>query len=829
MTYSTQKKAARDLEIPATLSFLPSHYEQEDIHEHYTTETLSPHKAPTLPGLRRPSPNGSQARVLRPVFELRGCVGSHPAGTGHSKANAMNTDVAPELGAPPIFLQSACKYAEFGFHILPICRNSKRPAIDNWTETATTDLQTVSAWWLENPNFNIGCLTGWPSGNIVLDLDPSETVSIEDILRDLDVRLGETLTAKTPSGGLHIYYRLPEGLDVRRRIKIRPGLDIMADKSQVLLPPSSIDGVKYEWHTKKKIQPLPQRLLALLREKPKKEVTGADGGNIPEGQRNNALTIIAGRMRRAGAGEAALLVQLREHNKHCSPPLDDRELQSIAKSVARYETSITFNEVRPLPKSLPAVPEFDLSLLPSVLAPVVAHISESTQAPPDYAAVTYMAVACNLLSRHRAIRPKARDDWTVISNLWGMIIGRPSAMKTPSTKPALQIMDRLEEEAFKDSERARLEYEQQQVLHDGNVRANKDLIKSESKKKSPNVVYLKDYARKITVEKPDPPPIIRHWVSDPTVEALGAILVENPSIFVFRDELRGFLAGLERHGQEAARAFYLEAWGGDRPFSFERIGRGRVRIPRACVSVFGGIQPSPLKSLLKESMDAGRGNDGLIQRFQLAVWPDLSPEFRLVDKPLPAELAMRVAETFGSFSRRPHGLDEQESLAFHRFDPEAQERFNDWYTKLQLRLREGQMPECLEAHLGKFPKLVPALALACELCSHQDGAISSRSLVKAIGWAEYLEAHARRIYSSVMNSEIVAAHALVKKLSILIKRPFTARDLYRKGWSDLTDPLDVQRAAELLVDHGWLGAEEREIKIGRPTTVYWVNPEAMRH
>jgi len=67
------------------------------------------------------------------------------------------------------------------------------------------------------------------------------------------------------------------------------------------------------------------------------------------------------------------------------------------------------------------------------------------------------------------------------------------------------------------------------------------------------------------------------------------------------------------------------------------------------------------------------------------------------------------------------------------------------------------MPECLEAHLGKFPKLVPAIALACELCDHQDGTISGQSLDKAIRWAEYLEAHARRIYSSVMNSEIVAA------------------------------------------------------------------------
>ena len=189
---------------------------------------------------------------------------------------------------------------------------------------------------------------------------------------------------------------------------------------------------------------------------------------------------------------------------------------------------------------------------------------------------------------------------------------------------------------------------------------------------------------------------------------------------------------------------------------------------------------------------------------------------------------MRVTETFKNLARKPNGLDDREPLACHNFDPEAQERFNDWYTKLQLRLRQGQIDECLEAHLGKFPKLVPAIALACELCAHRDGAIRIESLEIAIGWAEYLEAHARRIYASVMNSEVVAAHALAKKLPTLIKEPFTARDVYRKGWTDLTDSLDVQRAVELLLDYGWLWAEEREIKIGRPTKVYLVNPAALK-
>jgi len=40
------------------------------------------------------------------------------------------------------------------------------------------------------------------------------------------------------------------------------------------------------------------------------------------------------------------------------------------------------------------------------------------------------------------------------------------------------------------------------------------------------------------------------------------------------------------------------------------------------MSVLGTIQPGPLGTYLGEALRGGTGNDGLMQRFQLAVWPD---------------------------------------------------------------------------------------------------------------------------------------------------------------------------------------------------------------
>jgi hypothetical protein len=88
---------------------------------------------------------------------------------------------------------------------------------------------------------------------------------------------------------------------------------------------------------------------------------------------------------------------------------------------------------------------------------------------------------------------------------------------------------------------------------------------------------------------------------------------------------------MDRPGHENDRAFYCEAWNGTGAYTYDRIGRGTLHIRAACVSVLGGIQPGPLERYLREVF-GGRGDDGLIQRFQLAVWPDVAGRWRNVDR-----------------------------------------------------------------------------------------------------------------------------------------------------------------------------------------------------
>ena len=113
-----------------------------------------------------------------------------------------------------------------------------------------------------------------------------------------------------------------------------------------------------------------------------------------------------------------------------------------------------------------------------------------------------------------------------------------------------------------------------------------------------------------------------------------------------RDELTGWLSTLERQGREGERAFCLEAWNGDKSFTIDRMGRGSIHVPACCLSILGGIQPGRLRSYLADALEDGPANDGLIQRFQILVWPDVNRDFQQIDRPPDREAEERAAKVF---------------------------------------------------------------------------------------------------------------------------------------------------------------------------------------
>ena len=488
---------------------------------------------------------------------------------------------------------------------------------------------------------------------------------------------------------------------------------------------------------------------------------------------------------------------------------------------------------RPTPEPLPALPDvlpFDYSYLPDALRGYVKDISERMQCPPDFAAVGVMVMMATIIGRKVGIRPKRKDDWTVIPNLWGAVVGNSGVMKSPTLSAALSPLGKLAATAFETFKMQQEGFEAQQEVE----KLLEGLGKGEAKKKLKNDKNA-DVKALLKSDAPCAKPILKRYkTNNASYEALGELLIENPNgLLVEADEIIGLLKQLDAGGQEVARSFYLTAADGDKSYTFDRIMRGKgLHIDALCLSILGGIQPGVLAEYVRQATGGGAGADGLLQRFSLMVYPDISPECRYVDRFPDGELrnsVNRLAERLDNLDPVDIGAetDHYGGVPFLRFDDEAQALFSDWIVELDTRLRSGDEHPAIVSHLSKFRKLIPALALINHLCDSTGGAVTEQSLIRAIAFSEYLESHAQRIYSCATRPDIDAAKTLLKRLaSGRLTSPFKARDIYRASWAGLETPSKAQSAIDLLLEYHHLDEEEVTTG-GRPTSYYHFNSEVI--
>lgn len=473
-------------------------------------------------------------------------------------------------------------------------------------------------------------------------------------------------------------------------------------------------------------------------------------------------------------------------------------------------------EPEPLVESLPDVMQFDLELMPESFRPLVKDVAERMQVPLDFPAVAAIATLAGVTNRRAMIQPKRNDHtWTVVPNLWGGIVAPPGMLKSPvitcMTAPARSI----ESEWRNAHQRAEQGYKTALELHEAKLKAWSAQLQIALKKKTE------------LPGKPEsnlvPPSLRRLITSDATFESLHQVLSENPAgLFVIRDELTGWMAGLERQGREQERSFYLECWSGDATITLDRIGRGNIHVPNACISLFGGIQPAPLQGYLADALRDGPSNDGLMQRFQLLVWPDKPPEPRYIDRKPDTVALERTAEVY----RRIAALEATNPLRL-QFDDEAQALFVQWLPDLDQRIRDDGLSLAMQAHLAKYRSLMPSLALLFALADGHSDCVPLSQAQLACDWCDYLETHANRVYSAQARPEQHAAIALSKRLAKGWKREdgfFTVRDVYRSGWTALDSPEAARGALLVLEEYGWVRRETDAQTTGRPSETYRINP-----
>jgi hypothetical protein len=776
--------------------------------------------------------------------------------------------------------------------LLPVGRDRVPPEKWGPYQTREPTAEEYANWFRRYPDYNAFVITGAINGLFVVDCDTSQAVEYFEKRGH-----GETWTVRTRRG-FHFYFKHPGyRVHNQNRGKIFEHLDIKGDGGYVIAPDSvHPSGFVYTWepgHSPDDIElaEAPSWLLELLKpaaERPArapKPFTGniskyartawdrelQRAASAPAGQRNQTLNdsafslgqlVSGGELNESDVRESLYAIADRWPNADHSRKTIRNGLEAgMQQPCSRSQSSPSYHATNgngrvgvgktkfhefegfpepdeqpgddsdpaPLPSGLPPVPKLDPQLLPEALRPWLEDVADRAQAPLDFPAVGALTSLSSALGRRQGIRPKRHDDWLVVPNTWGVTVGPPGILKSPMLREVVKPLWRLEAAAREQNEQDLERFELQKAA----IEAERARILARAKRSKEKIDEDK-LIQELRELRCEPPIAARYLTNDSTIERLCELLNENPhGLLVFRDELKGFLSMMDRSGHEADREFYLEGWNGNGQYTSDRIGRGRTTVKGLCISILGGITPGPLTSYLSEVF-SGESDDGLIQRFQLAVYPDIVKNWINVDRypDTPAKnRAFAIFERFVSFERIvPQGDDD---VPWLKFDDPAQDFFDDWRAKLERRIRNSDEHPVIIAHLAKYRSLMPSLALIFHLCDADELCpVTLQAAQRAGAWCDdYLEPHARRIYHCVTARVDAMARLLGDKITIgKLPNPFTARHVYRPQWMGLTNHTDVEAALELLEDLGWVRSQRlgQAPQGGRPTIVYHINPKVLK-
>lgn len=226
-------------------------------------------------------------------------------------------------------------------------------------------------------------------------------------------------------------------------------------------------------------------------------------------------------------------------------------------------------------------PPFPIDALPGILRAYTESRARVVGADPCAIAWSALSACSAAINGSTRVRMKLLDRWSEPPAMWVALLGRPSTKKTPIISDAWRPLTELQNVA---------------------LRAYRD-----------QMAYWKALPKDTRAVTPEPPKPRRLVAQDATIESLQSILSEQErGIGVLRDELSGFIGGMERYaskgGNGAERGFWLETYNGGGK-TVDRIVRGSTYIDNLLATICGGIQPDRLESFSDIT------DDGLWQRF----------------------------------------------------------------------------------------------------------------------------------------------------------------------------------------------------------------------
>lgn len=259
-------------------------------------------------------------------------------------------------------LTTALSYAKLRLKVFPLSPMAKIPLKNtSGFKESTTDEEKIFNWFTENEQANVG-ISMVDSPVFVIDVDNHKADN--EGLKSLNKLLGgvplpeDVTIVETANGGFHLFFKAPEGVEIKQQINFMPSIDIIKNYvvgagSMITRKDGSIGTYKLENGSLDDIKEVPPAILKALtaKEKPKMDrgkYTSPTSGNktwtatflqeIVTGQaepgRNVWLTSKIGKLLSLGmdAEEAYQLLHVINEN-FVFPPLPESIVNTIFQSI----------------------------------------------------------------------------------------------------------------------------------------------------------------------------------------------------------------------------------------------------------------------------------------------------------------------------------------------------------------------------------------------------------------------------------------------------------------------------------------------------------------
>lgn len=431
------------------------------------------------------------------------------------------------------------------------------------------------------------------------------------------------------------------------------------------------------------------------------------------------------------------------------------EAKSAASAIDVREVFDPWREVH--------APVFPLDLVPPVVSDFIVARSTETGACMSSVAMSCLAVASGAITHEATLYLKPNQHFPVSPRLWVVLVGDPSAKKSPAISGAMKALTKWQSAVQAEAMR-----QWEEEVRDLPIKERKEY----------------------------PKPKLTHFVVDDlTPEALADILSrQDRGTLVHADELAGWIGSLDRYGSgkgggSSGRGIWLQAYNGGE-YNLHRVSRSTVPVRNLSVSILGGIQPDRLRDL------GNLTSDGLLQRFLPVMMRKSRIDSDTFDTRAAQEWEMFIRDLadYGAFSTE--------------LTPEAareRRRMGEFLHGLQQAESEG---DAWKGFTGKMTGVWGNLALLLHiLWGHPAG--SPVTLETAQRASQLLEdfvlPHGLAFYQSVAGKAVGDNRAIGAFIANFNKPIITARDFvrgpacFRNGSTD-----DVAAKVGPFVAGGWL-------------------------